>query len=144
MPIQCMPIQSTDYSSFRKLEVWQDAIELVTEVYRGTEKFPAHERYGLTSQMRRAALSVPSNIAEGYGRETIGEYLNQLSVARGSLNEVETLCLVCLRLKIGDSNVINQLSEHVVILQKRLTRLRSRLAEKRKRPGGRIPPGPRP
>ena len=135
---------SNSYQSYRKLEVWRDGIELVAEVYRLTEAFPARERYGLTSQIRRAAITVPTNIAEGYGRETLGEYLNQLSVARGSLNEVETLCLVCLRLKIGDSDSIKALGGLVEILQKRLTRLRSRLAEKKKRPGGKSPPGPTP
>ena len=77
---------SNSYQSYRKLEVWHDGIELVAEVYRLTEAFPTRERYGLTSQIRRAAVSVPSNIAEGYGRATRGEYLNHLSVAKGSLN----------------------------------------------------------
>ena len=84
--------------NFRKLDVWHDGIELVAEVDRLTSTFPAHELYGLTAQLRRASVSVPANIAEGYGRTTRGEYLNQLSVAGGSLNEVETLCIVCIRL----------------------------------------------
>jgi four helix bundle protein len=88
-------MRKTSYSSFRKLEVWQDGIELAVEIYQLTEPFPVWERYGLTSQLRRAGVSVPSNIAEGYGRATRGEYLNHLSVANGSLNEVDTLCVLC-------------------------------------------------
>jgi four helix bundle protein len=119
----------TNPSNFRKLDVWHDGIDLVVEVYRLTERFPVHERYGLTAQLRRASVSVPSNIAEGYGRETRGEYLNELSIAGGSLNEVETLCEVCVRLSIGDPAQLNELGSRVTLLQKRLTRLRSRLAQ---------------
>ena len=120
---------STSYQSYRKLEVWHDGIELVAEVYRLTEAFPTRERYGLTSQIRRAAVSVPSNIAEGYGRATRGEYLNHLSVAKGSLNEVETLCAVCQRLRIGDAAKLTELDSRVALLQRRLTRLRMRLLQ---------------
>ena len=120
-------MRSNSYLSYRKLEVWHEGIELVAAVYRLTDAFPSRERYGLTSQLRRASVSVPSNIAEGYGRATRGEYLNHLSVAKGSLNEVETLCVVCLKLGIGDTNALNELDARVTVLQKRLTRLRSRL-----------------
>jgi four helix bundle protein len=130
-----MSTHSTNYSSFRKLEVWRDAIELVADVYRLTESFPTRERYGLTSQIRRASVSVPANIAEGYGRATRGEYLNLLSVARGSLNEVETLFLVCMRLGVGERAALDALCSNVEVLQKRLTRLRSRLAEKKRAQG---------
>jgi four helix bundle protein len=132
------------YTSYKQLQVWHDGIEMIVEVYRRTENFPARERYGLTSQLRRSAVSVPTNIAEGYGRETLGEYLNQLSVARGSLNELETLCIASLRLKLGDPKEIEDLCVRIGVLQRRLTRLRFKLAEKRKRPGGKSPPGPTP
>lgn len=117
------------------LEVWRDAIELVSEVYRRTDSFPVRERYGLTSQLRRAAVSVPANIAEGYGRATRGEYLNQRSVARGSLNEVETLCIVCIRLGVGDKQRLEELSDRIGVLQRRLTRLRTSLAKKKRAQG---------
>jgi four helix bundle protein len=122
---------SLEYLSFRKLDVWRDAMDLVEDVYRRTESFPARERFGLTSQLRRAAVSVPANIAEGYGRATRGEYLNFLSVAKGSLNEVETLCLICARLGVGERGSVEALGPRIASLQKRLTRLRSRLAEKK-------------
>ena len=82
-------VQSAECSSYRDLRVWKTAIGLVLEVYRITESLPQHERFGLTSQLRRAAVSVPSNIAEGHARSTRGEYKNHLSIARGSVIEVE-------------------------------------------------------
>ncbi len=76
--------------SFRDLQVWQKAMELVTEVYRLSKGFPREEVYGLTSQLRRCAVSVPSNIAEGYARNSGGDYAPFLRVASGSLYEMET------------------------------------------------------
>src|SRR5947209_18411405 len=93
---------------YRDLVVWQQAIELVTEVYRNTDSFPDRERFGLTSQIRRAAVSVPSNVAEGQGRLTKGEFKQFLGHARGSLLETETQLLMAGRLcylsqkQIGD------------------------------------------
>lgn len=75
---------------FRDLTVWQRSMELATVVYRVTKEFPADERFGLTSQMRRAGVSVPSNIAEGHARHSTGEYIHALGIARGSLAELET------------------------------------------------------
>jgi four helix bundle protein len=126
-----MTTHSPYKSGFKKLDVWHDAMELLVNVYQRTDGFPVRERYGIASQLRRAALSVPTNIAEGYGRETLGEYLNQLSVARGSLNEVETLCIACLRLGFGESKAIEALCADVDTLQRRLTRLRTRLAQRK-------------
>jgi four helix bundle protein len=125
-----MKTNPLNYPSYKKLEVWHDGIELVAEVYRQTESFPIRERYGLTAQLRRAAVSVPANIAEGYGRSTRGEYLNMVSVARGSLNEVETLIIVCLRLGIGVPAALEELCLRVTSLQKRLTSLRTSLSRK--------------
>ena len=79
--------------SYRDLDVWKVSILLIAEAYRVTAKLPPDERFGLTAQIRRSAVSIACNIAEGYGRATRGEYLNQLSVARGSLNELETLAV---------------------------------------------------
>jgi len=75
--------------SYRDLTVWNTAVALTLEVYRITETFPQSERFGLTSQLRRAAVSIASNIAEGHARSTRGEYRSLLSVARGSTIEVE-------------------------------------------------------
>jgi four helix bundle protein len=80
--------------SFKDLRVWQKAMILVDACYAITRRFPADERFGLVSQIRRAGVSVRTNIAEGYGRTGAGEYLRFLSVARGSLRELETLVLI--------------------------------------------------
>jgi four helix bundle protein len=79
------------FSSFRDLRVWQEAMKLTAEVYRGTVRFPRHELYGLSSQMRRAAVSVPSNIAEGKGHHSDKEFSHFLFHARGSLLIAEEL-----------------------------------------------------
>jgi four helix bundle protein len=85
--------------SFHDLYTWQKAMELVEEVYRLTQFFPKEETYGLRSQVRRAAVSIPSNIAEGQGRESTKEFQHFLSIARGSLYEVITQLLIAQRLK---------------------------------------------
>jgi four helix bundle protein len=84
---------------YRDLRVWQQAMDLAEVIYRETEKFPKHELYGLVSQLRRAAVSVPSNVAEGKGRQTDRDYANFLFHARGSLLEVETQVTLARRLK---------------------------------------------
>lgn len=80
--------------SVRELIVWQRGIQLSLAVYKLTAKFPKEELYGLTSQMRRAAVSIPSNIAEGYGRGARGEYKQFLGIARGSTLELETQLVI--------------------------------------------------
>ena len=76
--------------SYRELKVWQRSMDLVVQSYRASDGFPKLETYGLVSQVRRAAVSVPANIAEGHGREHLGYYLHCLSIANGSLMELET------------------------------------------------------
>lgn len=80
--------------SYRQLIAWQKAMELVTQIYNLTNDFPKTEIYGLTSQIRRAAVSIPSNIAEGQGRDSTKEFLHHLSIAYGSLMELETQLLI--------------------------------------------------
>jgi four helix bundle protein len=84
--------------SYRDLLVWQKAVELALLIYRLSEGFPKREIYGLASQVRRAGVSVPSNIAEGYGRNSRREYLQFLSIAQGSLKEMETQTIIAKRL----------------------------------------------
>jgi four helix bundle protein len=76
--------------SYQDLRVWQDAMRLAVDVYRLTDTFPNHERYGLVSQLRRSAVSLPSNIAEGHARLSTRDYLRHVSIALGSLAELET------------------------------------------------------
>ena len=80
--------------SYRQLIAWQKSFELVKLIYSTTKSFPKEEIYGLTSQVKRAAVSVPSNIAEGQGRDSTKEFLHHLSIAYGSLMEVETQILI--------------------------------------------------
>jgi four helix bundle protein len=86
-------------STYQDLRVWQEAMDLAEEVYRATSQFPKHELYGLMSQMRRAAVSVPSNIAEGKGHRSDPEFARFLFHARGSLLELQTQLLIARRLQ---------------------------------------------
>jgi four helix bundle protein len=81
-------------NSYKDLKVWERSYRLCLEVYKITKEFPNEERFGLTSQMRRAALSIPSSIAEGYGRKTTPDYLRSLYIAYGSTCELETQALL--------------------------------------------------
>jgi len=89
--------------SFKDLHVWQRSIEMTLAVYRLTQGFPSEEKFGLTSQLRRASVSVASNIAEGYGRGSTGEYKQFLGMARGSNSEVQTQLIIAKCLGFGDS-----------------------------------------
>lgn len=93
---------SVPVQSYRQLIAWQKAMDFVVDVYSVTRKFPKEEIYGVTSQLRRAAVSIPSNIAEGQGRQTTGEFRQFLGHARGSLLETETQILLSERLEYID------------------------------------------
>ena len=97
--------------SYRDLLVWQKAMDLVAESYMLSARLPKTETYGLASQIQRAAVSVPANIAEGHGREHLGDYLHHLSVANGSLMELETHLLLCARLSYTPPNEVEDLLE---------------------------------
>lgn len=87
-----MPVQS-----YRDLLVWQKAMDLCVEIHGATLLFPKQEMFGLTAQINRAVVSIPSNIAEGQGRRTTADFIHFLSIARGSLNEVETQLTLAMR-----------------------------------------------
>ncbi len=105
--------------SYRDLEVWQVGMELVERVYGLSAEFPAEERFGLTSQIRRAAISIPSNIAEGHGRESTQDFVRFLRIAQGSLKEVETQALLAQRLGQAPDTRVDQ----VLTLADRLGRM---------------------
>ena len=94
-------------SGFKDLLAWQRAMQMVRAVYKLTAQFPTAERFGLSGQMRRAAISVPSNIAEGYGRVTTGEFIQFLGHARGSSAEVETQLMIAKGLHFGLDETID-------------------------------------
>jgi len=114
---------------YSELVVWQKAMDLVTDIYRITTTFPNEERFGLSSQMRRAAVSVPSNIAEGHGRKATGAYLNHLSIAYGSLVELETQIQISVRLEFISQNQSYDLLTKTDEIGKMLTGLKRSLSE---------------
>ena len=116
-----------EIKSYRDLRVWQSGMDLVVMVYEITEKFPSKEVYGLTSQIRRAAVSVPSNIAEGHTRESTKEYLHHLSIAQASLAEVETQIEIAFRLKYCTQEELDKTLTHSTSLGKQLYALRNSL-----------------
>jgi len=95
--------------SYRDLDVWRKAMDLVEACYREVGKLPKNERFGLTNQIQRAVVSVPANIAEGHGRGKKGEYLRYLSIAHGSLMELETHLEICSRLEFLDKKTVKEL-----------------------------------
>jgi four helix bundle protein len=110
-------------SDFRDLDVWKAAMDLVTLVYTHSRTFPNEERYGLTSQIRRCSVSVPANIAEGYGRGTSGAYVQFLRVALGSAKELETLIELARRLNFLTSERALDLNTQTLRIEKMLRSL---------------------
>ena len=110
---------------YRELVAWQVAMDLAEQCYRMTKVFPAEERYGMTTQIRRAASSVPANIAEGQGRQSTKEFLHFLGIARGSLSELETHLLLSQRVELSTPEAVDQLLE----LSDRVSRLLSGLCK---------------
>ena len=104
-------MEKTIVRSYRDLELWQTSMELATLVYRLTQEFPREEVYGLTSQLRRAAVSIPSNIAEGQGRLNTGEFKQFLGVAKGSVCELQTQLEIARTLGFGNQKLIDQAEE---------------------------------
>jgi four helix bundle protein len=117
-------------NSFRDLRVWQSGMELVVQVYRLTQPFPREEQYGLTSQMRRAAVSVPSNIAEGHARESSKEYLNHLSIVQGSLAELQTQIELAVLLDFAEAAIARPILELSTSLSRQIFALRNAIARK--------------
>ena len=115
--------------SFRDLRVWQAGMDLVEHVYHLTHTFPTHEMYGLTSQIRRAAVSIPSNIAEGHTREHSKEYLHHLSMAQASLAELETQIEIATRLKYLSAEQLSHALEQTASLGRQLYALRNALTK---------------
>jgi len=116
--------------AYKDLLVWQKGIELVKEVWKLTKPFPSDERFGLISQMRRAAVSVPSNIAEGQARHTTKEFIQFLSHAEGSLAELETQIIVSMELGFGAPDSASRPQELGGELKRMLNALRRKLEDK--------------
>ena len=117
----------TKINSYRDLLVWEQGMDLTVAVYQATRAWPREELYGLTSQVRRAAASVPSNIAEGYGREKPGSYLQFIKIAQGSLKELETHLLIAQRVGIVNAPTVESLLAQSESIGKLLRALMRRL-----------------
>jgi four helix bundle protein len=113
--------------SYKDLLIWKKGIELVKAVYLLTRGFPPEEKFGLMSQMRRAAVSVPSNIAEGQSRKSKNEFIQMLSIAQGSLAELETQLVISKELGFCDGKGWDVVSSHIYELQKMMSALRTKL-----------------
>jgi four helix bundle protein len=111
--------------NFTDLRVWQAAMDLAEQIYRLTWTFPRQEQYGLSSQLQRCAVSIPSNIAEGHSRNQTGEYLRLLAIARGSAAEVKTQILLAMRLAYLDQEKGQQILRSIDELLKQITALRT-------------------
>jgi four helix bundle protein len=117
-----MPVRS-----YQDLEVWQRAVELAIESYRVTRRLPSREMYGLTSQIQRAAVSIPANIAEGHGRASRGDYVRHLTIANGSLRELETHLVLVERLDYAGSTELERARTLVTRVGQMLVALLRRL-----------------
>lgn len=117
-------------SHFKQLRVWQGGMDLIAAIYRSAAAFPKSELCGLTGQLRRAAVSVPSNIAEGHSRASTREFLQHVSIAQASLAGVETQVEIALRLGYIDGPEVAPILEQVSTLGKQLYALRDALARK--------------
>ncbi len=112
---------------FKSLKIWQKGINLVVDIYKISKEFPQEESYGLTSQMRRSAVSIPSNIAEGSGRNSDKEFKRFLDISLGSLFELETQIIIACELEYLSDNDFNNLSEKVQEEQKMISGLQKSL-----------------
>ena len=113
----------TAINSFRDLIIWQKSMTLVTAIYAETKHFPSEEMYGLTNQMRRSAISIPSNIAEGYGRNSSGDYKRFLHIAVGSLFELQTQIAIAFNLNYITKELFQTLFEKTKELDRMLLSL---------------------
>jgi four helix bundle protein len=105
-------VEDERIESYRDLRVWKEAMDLAVQCYAGTKGFPKEETFGLVAQIRRAASSVPANIAEGYGRESTGSYAHFLRTAQGSLKELETHLLLATRVGLMPEAKSDPLVQH--------------------------------
>lgn len=120
----------TQIKNYRDLLVWQKSMILVTNIYKASKSFTKDETYGLTSQIRRCAVSIPSNIAEGYGRNSTSDYIRYLHIATGSLYELQTQLAICLNLQYLNKSNFDKLYESSREIERMLSSLTKKLNDK--------------
>lgn len=117
--------------TYRELIVWEKSMTLVNQIYKVSKQFPADENFGLTSQLRRSAISVPSNIAEGYGRNSLNDYIRFLNISVGSLYEIQTQIEIAFNLNYVEKNHFDELYENTKEIERMMSSLIRKLKEKR-------------
>ncbi len=118
----------TDIKSHKDLKVWQESMDLVTDIYELVQNFPAEDKYNITSKIKRSAVSIPSNIAEGAGRKSNLEFIQFLNIASGSLSELETQLEIAIRLKFITEN--EELFKKIIFIRIMITNLKKYLGNK--------------
>ena len=109
---------------FKKIDIWKRSFNLSIDIYKATSSFPSHEKFGLTSQIRRAAISIPTNIAEGAGRYSRKDFANFLQIAIGSASEVDCELLIAKELGFLDKNIFDSLYNEITEIRKMLVSYR--------------------
>ncbi len=112
---------------FKNLKIWNEGLNIVLDTYKLIIDFPEEEKFGLVSQMRRCSVSIPSNIAEGYGRNSDAEMNRFLNIARGSTFELETQLIICNKLDLINEKEMHQLSGQLDIIQRGITNFQKKL-----------------
>ena len=113
--------------NYKNLHIWQDGINLAKTIYQVTSNFPANEKFGIVSQMTRAAVSVSSNIDEGAGRGSNKEFANFLGIAVGSLFELHTQITICEQIGYIDAETLQELEKQIILLQQQITAYKQRI-----------------
>src|SRR3989338_9062252 len=101
------------FNNFKDLKIWDKGINLVIDIYKLTSKFPSEEKYGLISQIRRSAVSIPSNIAEGHSRKTSKDFKQFIAIAKGSLSELETQLIISFKLNFISKEEFEMINEKI-------------------------------
>ncbi|PHR74689.1 MAG: four helix bundle protein [Lutibacter sp.] len=117
--------------TYRELIIWQKSMKLVTLNYQITKNFPETEKFGLTSQIQRSAISIPSNIAEGYGRNSLNDYIRFLNISNGSLYELQTQIEIAYNLKYTNKETFEKVYENSREIERMMSSLIRKLKEKR-------------
>ena len=133
----CVEALSVSIISYRDLRVWRESVELAVQVYDVCNRLPTAERYGLASQIKRSAVSIPANIAEGCARHHTGEFTHHVSIAKGSLAELETLLILARELNFLPPSDTGPLLARTDQLSRMLTGLRQKLMQRARRPSKR-------
>ena len=113
--------------NYKNLHIWQEGINLARKIYEVTEVFPANEKFGIVSQMNRAAVSIPSNLAEGAGRKSEKDFANFLSIAIGSIFELHTQIVICEQIGFIDEATTKKLEEQTFSLQQQIVAFKQRI-----------------